>query len=90
MNKTMLCAALAGVLAAGAAGAAFAEDHDMKMEAKEKCYGVAKAGKNDCKSANGSHACAGHATTDNDPYEWKLVDTGACEGMGGTLAPPAE
>ena len=30
-----------------------------KSDAMEKCYGVAKAGKNDCSSKNGSHSCAG-------------------------------
>ncbi len=46
MNKTVLCAALAGVLTAGMAGSAFAD----VPAGKEKCYGIAKAGKNDCKS----------------------------------------
>jgi len=51
---------------------------------KEKCYGVAKAGQNDC-AANG-HACAGQSKVDNDPTEWKYVPKGECEKMGGTLA----
>jgi len=50
---------------------------------KEKCYGVAKAGQNDC-AANG-HACAGQSKVDNDPTEWKYVPKGECEKMGGTL-----
>jgi len=50
---------------------------------KEKCYGVAKAGKNDC--AANSHSCAGQSKVDNDPAEWKYVPKGECEGMGGTL-----
>ena len=80
MNKTVLTAALAGLMIAGVAGVASANEG---MPAKEKCYGIAKAGKNDCASKSGSHSCAGHATKDNSPDDFKLVNTGACEGMGG-------
>ena len=52
----------------------------------EKCYGVAMAGKNDCASKSGSHSCATMSTTDKDPGEWKYVDKGTCEGMGGKLS----
>ncbi len=76
MNKTLLCAAIAGVIAAGTVTAQAAD--------KEKCYGIAKAGKNDCKSADGAHSCAGHATEDNSPNEWNFVEKGQCEKMGGT------
>ena len=64
----------------------FAGDKDMKD--KEKCYGVAKAGKNDCASAN--HACAGHSKMDADPAEWKYVPKGECEKMGGTMTAGAK
>lgn len=83
MNKTLLSLALAGVFAAGAAQAT-----DAPAAEKDKCYGIAKAGKNDCKSANGSHACAGHATKDNDANDWKFVNKGECEKDGGKLAAP--
>lgn len=43
----------------------------------EKCYGVSKAGKNDC-AANG-HPCAGQAPKDADPNEWVFVPKGTCE-----------
>jgi len=49
----------------------------------EKCYGVAKAGKNDCGSADGSHACAGAAKKDNDPNEWVYVPKGLCDKLAG-------
>lgn len=52
---------------------------------KEKCYGIAKAGQNDCASSNGSHSCAGQAKTDNDATEWKHVAKGTCEKAGGKL-----
>lgn len=40
-------------------------------EGSEKCYGIAKAGKNDC-AANG-HSCAAQAKTDGDKNEWIAV-----------------
>ena len=89
MNKTLIAAALAGVFTAGVAMSANAEDKKMMEGAKDKCYGIAKAGKNDCKSANGSHSCAGAAKTDNDANEWKFADKAACEKEGGKLTPPA-
>ncbi len=55
---------------------------------QEKCYGVAKAGHNDCASKSGSHACAGQSKKDNDPGDFKLVAKGTCKTMGGMLAPP--
>lgn len=73
-----IAAAVSGLLSMGAVPAQAADD-----AGKEKCYGVAKAGKNDC--AANSHACAGQAKVDNDPKEWKYVPAGQCEKMGGTL-----
>jgi uncharacterized membrane protein len=43
----------------------------------EKCFGVAKAGKNDC-AANG-HACAGQSKTNSDKKEWIKVPAGTCD-----------
>lgn len=82
MNKLLLTAALAGVVAAGTTAPVMADSHD-----KERCFGIAKAGKNDCKSANGSHSCAGHAKVDNDGDEWVYVSKGTCVDAGGKLEP---
>ena len=70
-----VAAALAGMLAAAPAMAAD----------KEKCFGIATAGKNDCANALGTHSCAGQATKDKDPGDWKFVAKGSCEKMGGSL-----
>ena len=52
----------------------------------EKCYGVVKAGQNDCSAKNGSHSCAGQATKNSDPNEWVLLPKGICERIfGGKL-----
>jgi uncharacterized membrane protein len=45
---------------------------------KEKCFGVALAGQNDCASAGGN-SCAGQSKADYDPMAWKLVPKGSCE-----------
>lgn len=51
--------------------------------AKEKCFGIAKAGQNDCANATGTHSCAGQSKVDNDPNSWKYVAAGTCARMGG-------
>ncbi len=81
MNKRqfLIAAAIAGV-AAASANVVHAAD-----ASKEKCYGIAKAGANDCASTSGTHSCAGQAKTDNDPREWKYVAKGTCTDMGGSL-----
>ena len=68
--------ALAGLFAAalGMSSDATAED----MAAMEKCYGVALAGKNDCKAGKGT-TCAGTNTVDYQGNSWSLVKKGTCE-----------
>lgn len=51
---------------------------------KEKCYGVALAGKNDCAAGPGT-SCAGTSTVDYQGNAWKYVSEGSCETMGGSL-----
>jgi uncharacterized membrane protein len=88
MNKrqALIAAALAGVCAVSTSTAFAAENAPAKAE-KEKCYGIAKAGQNDCATASGSHSCAGQAKTDKDAHEWKYVAKGTCEKAGGKTAP---
>jgi uncharacterized membrane protein len=87
MNKrhALIAAALAGVCAVQAGAAEKEAPMGAPKADQEKCYGVAKAGQNDCGTA--THGCAAEATTDNDPAEWKLVPKGTCEKLGGTLPP---
>jgi uncharacterized membrane protein len=82
--KTLaIAAAVSSLLTMGAMETASAGE---KAD-KEKCYGIAKAGQNDCANLSGSHSCAGQSKVDNDPTEWKYVPKGECEKMGGTTAP---
>lgn len=50
---------------------------------KEKCFGIAKAGQNDCADLAGTHSCAGQAKVDMDKGEWKYVAKGTCTAMKG-------
>ena len=87
MNKRIIATStLASALAIALAPAHAA---DAKAP-QEKCYGVAKAGQNDCATANGSHSCAGQAKADNDANDWKYVAKGSCEKMGGSTTAGAK
>lgn len=52
--------------------------------AKEKCYGVALAGKNDCAAGPGT-SCSGTSTINYQGNAWKYVSKGSCVNMGGSL-----
>jgi len=82
-TKTAILAAAIGSLVAFA-GPAFSADEAKKPVATEKCYGVAKAGKNDCAGAN--HSCQTLAKKDGDGKEWINLPKGTCERLvGGSL-----
>jgi len=84
MKKTFTIAAATGLLALGGNAAI---SHDAKAEeGTEKCYGVVKAGANDC-GANG-HSCAGHAKEDADGKEWVMVPKGLCDRLAGGSTEP--
>ncbi|MGH1552226.1 BufA1 family periplasmic bufferin-type metallophore [Streptomyces sp. L7] len=55
-----------------------------------KCYGVAKAGQNDCASPGSAHACAGQSKIDKDPMSWKYVPASTCAQMGGMMQAPSK
>jgi uncharacterized membrane protein len=84
VQSTMLTGAILALLAT----AASAQVHPEKPTYKyEKCYGVARAGMNDCFFA--SNACAGTVAKDNDPKAWIYVPQGTCKKItGGTTEPP--
>jgi uncharacterized membrane protein len=84
-HRLVLSSALASALALGLAGTAAAQD-----KGKEKCYGIAKAGSNDCANLAGTHSCAGQSKVDNDPGEWKYVAKGTCKELKGMTAEEAK
>lgn len=84
MNQRLIVSsALASALALGLVAPVAAQD-------KEKCYGIAKTGANDCASLTGSHSCAGQAKADNDPTDWKYTAKGTCKDMKGMTADEAK
>ena len=87
MNKTLIATTTLASALAFAVGQAQAAD---AKPPQEKCFGVAKAGQNDCAAADGSHSCAGQAKADKDANDWVYVAKGTCDKMGGKSAPPAK
>ncbi len=72
------------VMLASAALLATTQANAQSAPAKERCYGVALAGQNDCAAGPGT-TCAGTSTVDYQGNAWKLVNAGTCEQMGGSL-----
>lgn len=64
MNKFLVSAAIVGVAAAVSTSA----------KAEINCYGIAKAGQNDCPAYDGSHSCAGQAQRSYLPVDWIYAD----------------
>ncbi len=83
-NKTKFLTA-ASMLTAALAGIQDASAHmePKKGDGMEKCYGVVKAGKNDCASKANKHSCATMAKADSDPNEWIKVPNGLCNKLVG-------
>jgi len=94
----LLASALAGLSFSAAAVAAeeiaaapvtwLKKDNDRyKDQAKmEKCFGISKAGQNDCAGAAGIHSCEGQSQVDFGTKDWKYVAKGTCVKVGGKLA----
>ena len=78
--KNVTRIALLGSLASLVAGAALAADKPAAGADKEKCFGVALAGKNDCKAGAGT-TCAGTSKVDYQGNAFKLVPKGTCTTM---------
>lgn len=76
MKNRIITLALAGSLASALASVAAPAS---AADTKEKCYGVAMKGQNDC--AAGKHDCAGKSTMNYDKASFKLVPTGTCVSM---------
>ncbi len=76
MSNTMKTLAVASAVAAAMASVSTTAH----AASKEKCYGVALAGQNDCAAGPGT-TCAGTSVADYQGNAWKLVDAGTCESM---------
>ncbi len=76
MKNSIITLAIAGSIASALASVAVPAS---AADTKEKCYGVALKGQNDC--AAGKHDCAGKSTMSYDKMSFKLVPTGTCTSM---------
>lgn len=82
VSALALAAALGSLLSLAAPVHAAAEG----ASSKEKCYGVALAGKNDCAAGPGT-SCAGSSKTDYQANAWKYVPAGTCTTMASKTSP---
>lgn len=73
MSTMMKSLAIAGAMASALA----AQSTPAQAQAKEKCFGVALAGQNDCAAGPGT-TCAGTSKVDYQGNAWTLVDSGTC------------
>lgn len=102
MSNKMIINAISAVLALGLTGtstellakAASSENGEQMMQGPslpgmEKCFGIAKAGANDC--GNASHNCSSEAKQDSNKNEWLFVPNGLCKRItGGSTTPPSD
>ena len=79
LSATALALALGTALTLSTAPASAADD-------KEKCYGVAMKGKNDCAAGPGT-TCAGTSKSDHQGSAWKYVPKGSCEKTASPTSP---
>jgi uncharacterized membrane protein len=76
-KRAVIASAFAAALAAP--GILMAQQPaEMPSYKAEKCYGIAKAAKNDCAS-QGNNSCAGTSKVNADPKAWMFVPEGVCE-----------
>jgi uncharacterized membrane protein len=99
MQDKTIHSTIAAILAVGVASlstASLAESTNKPVTAvtpkgMEKCYGIVKAGMNDCGTAT-NNGCSGNSTVDGDKSAWIYLPKGTCKKIVGssTKAPAAE
>ena len=81
LTALTLGAAVAGALSLAAIAA---PAHAAEGE-KVKCYGVSKAGENDCANKAAGHSCATQSKVDYSGQDSKAMTKEACEAAGGSM-----
>lgn len=79
-RRSFNTAMLASAVAAAVSTATLVSATSAVAASKEKCYGIALKGANDCAAGAGT-TCAGTSTVDYQGNSWKYVDKGTCVGM---------
>ena len=83
---SIIQSAITSVLALATASTIILTTNAMAAETTEKCYGIVKAGMNDCQTTHQS--CAGSATKDNQSDAFIFLPKGVCDKItGGSLQP---
>jgi uncharacterized membrane protein len=77
-NKTKLIIPTAALIAVVGVISLSSTEATAAKKSMEKCYGVAKAGKNDCANVSKTHSCAGQSKMDGDNGEWIYLAKGTC------------
>jgi uncharacterized membrane protein len=88
-NVTRAIAALLSTTLLGGCAAQVAASKQaaaINRGAPEKCFGIARSGRNDCRTA--AHICAGWAHQDGDPHAFVYLPTGTCDRIVGGLTDP--
>ncbi len=86
MNKQITAASLAFAFGTAIAVAAMPVAAEEKTMEKEKCFGIAMKGKNDCKAGAGT-SCAGTSKMDYQGNSWSFVPKGTCEKTASPTSP---
>ena len=76
-QRAMIAAAAASLMSLAMVSA------PVMAQDKDKCYGIAKMGQNDCANLAGTHDCSGKSKVDMDKGDWKYVAKGTCKDMKG-------
>jgi uncharacterized membrane protein len=79
-RRSFNAAILASAVAAAVSTIALSTVNVAEAASKEKCFGISKAGANDCAAGAGT-SCAGTSTLDYQGNAWKYVDKGTCVSM---------
>ena len=86
MNKQATAISLALAFGAALAVATSPVSAQEKAMEKEKCFGVALKGKNDCKAGAGT-SCAGTSKIDHQGNSWSFVPKGTCDKTASSTSP---
>lgn len=78
-NNVLTASVLAGAVTVAASSLMTVQPAE--AAGKEKCFGIALAGKNNCKAGAGT-TCAGSSKVDYQGNAWSLVPKGTCEKYG--------
>jgi uncharacterized membrane protein len=85
-SRVLIASAIVAALSSPIFTSAQAGPAPMPKFDHEKCYGITRAGKNDCQTANSS--CAGTSKRDKQGDAWIYVPKGTCEKLAdGSLQP---